>query len=483
MHDLYDRLHTVFSTSAEVFYRYGDEMQRYADAYRLMRRQNGSLRERPKGRILLATDKCFETYAAVFSILLSGNVWMPISPKTPAQRVCEIVEAAAPTLVVVDDTTLPETVERLAELDVAVISLADFGRGDEHDFNDLPDDMDADGIIYFTSGSTGKPKGVRLTHRNFAVVVGNIMDMLPLRTGEVFGDYHDLGFVISVPILFPCVLSQSAVSPARTAAETMLPVGHLTGNEVSVLITVPSTIARIRQSRRLQPGDLILNVLISCGEPLHLDVLTYAFEDMTPAHLFNFYGSTEVAPWIFSHHCEPADAERFAPIGYIPIGTPMADNDIATDDDTGELLVAGPKITPGYLNNENPEKFFERDGKRWFRMGDIVDIQDGLYVCKGRVDSQVKIRGYRVDLLGVEAQLRALSGVDNGICFASGNDERTQIVAVLQTGNDFSVSDVHQALSEKLPSYMHPERVICLQDVPLNKSGKIDRAALKATYA
>jgi len=49
-----------------------------------------------------------------------------------------------------------------------------------------------------------------------------------------------------------------------------------------------------------------------------------------------------------------------------------------------------------------------------------VIFEDGVYFCKGRLDSQIKIGGYRIELLDVESHLRTLSGTDAALCFAEG---------------------------------------------------------------
>jgi D-alanine--poly(phosphoribitol) ligase subunit 1 len=342
---------------------------------------------------------------------------------------------------------------------------------------------DAVSMIYFTSGSTGEPKGVLLTHRNYIINVENILRLIDIDEGAVFADYHDLGFVISVPTLFPCVLREGALAPGLNPRDAMLPISHLVENEVSVLITVPSTIARIRKGNRNNVRFDKLKTLVSCGEPMHMDILAYAFEQMPAADIFNFYGSTEVAPWTFYHRCRPEDLHAFEAFGYIPIGKPIEGNEVKiTDED--ELWVSGPQVVPGYLNGENADRFpIDDNGLRWYRTGDKVVVHDGTFICKGRLDSQIKIGGYRIELMDIESHLRVLDDVEGAVCFVEGENLEKIIVAVIVTSVEYALADVRSFLSERLPSYMLPRRVHCVRDVPLNKSGKVDRAGIRAAYA
>ena len=146
------------------------------------------------------------------------------------------------------------------------------------------------------------------------------MNLLPWPQNGVFADLHELSFVISIPILFPCWLTGGTVAPAMSQEERFLPVDYLLDNEVDVLITVPSTVLRVKTIMSKGIKKLDLKLLINCGEPLHLDVLDYSLKLAKKGEVYNFYGSTEVAPWTFFHHCRQCDVESFDEMGYAPIG-------------------------------------------------------------------------------------------------------------------------------------------------------------------
>lgn len=462
-------------------YIYKETRVNYPNFLKLAERIHNRFMGNRNTHIVTIVDKGLSSYAAILAIVLSGNTWVPLSPSSPTSRNIHAIKNLE-NVIIVTDRDLDEefaklvTVKKLLTIDLRSISDLDQNLS----FNPIGFDPDSNAMIYFTSGSTGEPKGVQITHHNYISMLQNIMGIVPWPDRGIFADIHELSFVISIPILFPCWLTRSAIVPALSQDEVFLPVSNLLKNSVNVLITVPSTVSRIKAMKPNGVKELDLKVLINCGEPLHLDVLDYSIKLANGGEVFNFYGSTEVAPWTFYHHCDTTDPERFKSLGYAPIGKLVSGNKMHLDKETSELLVAGPQVTPGYLFEEEVSRFTILDGVRWFRTGDKVVQQNGLYFCKGRLDAQVKLSGYRVELMDIEAHLRTLPGVKGAVCLVSTVSGQGEIiVAVLHSYRKIKLTEVREHLKSKLPAYMFPRKVFMISEVPLNKSGKIDRLAVK----
>ena len=479
----YERMHGQITSGTDVFYRHYGDVKYYGDLAQNIFRLNSLLKDLEAARIAIFAEKGFENYCCIFATLLSGNIWVPMSPAIPDSRNAEMLRIAKPNLILTD-RALPELMQSAADKigsDVQSIgSWLNLVGGETIGVPQVADDDLA--IIYFTSGSTGAPKGVKITHQNYIINVENILRLVEIGVNEVFADYHDLGFVISVPVLFSCIMSGSALAPGISQNDQFLPIRNMNENSVTILITVPSTIARIRKGQRSADVMGGLNVLICCGEPMHIDILDYGFDGLAAKQIYNFYGSTEVAPWIFYHRCLPKDRTRFRGHGVVPVGNPIEGNEVRfTEED--ELWVSGLQVTPGYLGREDVDRFQILDEKRWYRTGDKLIRYEDVYLCKGRLDSQVKIGGYRIELMEVESQLRKLDGVESSLCFITGEGVEKLIVAVLISQKNYDTITVRNHLKEWLPGYMLPRRVHCLTTSPLNKSGKIDRAGIIAKYS
>jgi acyl-CoA synthetase (AMP-forming)/AMP-acid ligase II len=470
------------SPDGNIYVHY-NERHSYPEMYADMRRINARLSGRARQTVAVYAGKCFASYAVIFTVILSGNTWVPFNPDIPATRNLDMMRLAAPDLLITDRDLPVPLAGHAVESDLDVVTLDDLLKGEPGPAFALDDGFNPDDIAYvmFTSGTTGTPKGVPMTHANYINFINNAVEILPLRKGDVFSDYHDFGFDLSIFYLFCCVLTGGAFSPGLKEVERLLPLNHIRENGVTVLASVPSIVSRIRVMQRDGYVETPIRVLFMCGEPFRLDLLDYCLNNLKVPHVYNFYGLTETGVENFHHPCSADDFERYGDIGFVPIGTPLPGN-MARISDEGELLLAGSQLTPGYLGGIGDDHFTIIDGVRWFHSGDRVMERDGVVFCKGRLDWQVKVGGYRIELMDIEAHLRSLAGVDEAICFVEAEAEHSFIVAVLSGARVLEVSDVRASLKDKLPGYMIPAAVIATDKMPLNKSGKIDRLAVKTRF-
>lgn len=478
----YQQMYNGIRESSGNVYVHYDEVHSYPELHGVMLTMNVTMRRYQNVPVVIFAGKSFLNYCAILSVILSKNTWVPMNPDIPPGRNLEMLQLANPALILTD-RALPAAIQDYVDKNGVVVErLSNLVGGNEQAPFDVEGfDKDAFSMIYFTSGSTGVPKGVPITHENYILNVQNILRIVPVQDGDVFADFHDLAFVISVPIIFPCIMKRGAIAPAIDKQDMFMPVKNIMENGVDVLITVPSTMARIRQLNREGLPGAAFNAIVLCGEPLHLDILAYCLEKLPVNNVYNFYGSTEVAPWTFYHRCNNDDPLRFAKYGYVPIGKPIEGNEIKILDE--ELLVSGPQITPGYLGGISADKFPVIDGKRWYCTGDkVFEDEDGFFVCKGRLDSLVKIGGYRIELSDTESHLRGLEGVEAAVCFVDGSDERQFIVAAVHTKRTIDLKEMRSFLEDRLPAYMVPRKLFLMNNPPLNKSGKIDRIAIRELY-
>src|SRR5690606_7439115 len=127
----------------------------------------------------------------------------------------------------------------------------------------------------------------------------------------------------------------------------------------------------------------------------------------------DLYGPTETTIAVTSHEVSATDADRFDPV---PLGKPLPGHEILIGNDDGfrsdgegELLIAGPQVNIGYLNDPEGtrERFIQHEGRTWYRTGDLVRRDaDGLLHFLGRNDEQVKVMGHRVETAEVDAVFR-----------------------------------------------------------------------------
>lgn len=151
---------------------------------------------------------------------------------------------------------------------------------------------------------------------------------------------------------------------------------------------------------------------------------------------------------------------------------------------TGEILISGIQVTPGYhklpdrtLQSFVPDPFLP--GQTVYRTGDVGRWTPDMNLqVIGRMDSQVKVRGLRVDLQEVEHMItKAFNGIQSiAVVFSR---ELATLTAFV-TPQDIDMHMLQQKIRSSLPYHCQPTRVVALECFPLNVNGKIDRLALVA---
>mgnify|MGYP001208873609 CR=1 FL=1 len=466
--------------SNKIFYKYYDDEKSYKDLKNYYLKFNFLIKSN-RLRIATFSDKSFEMYASIVSIFLTNNIWVPLSLSHPVDRIIKILKLSKIDIILVENKSKILRDKKIKKYlnfsKIKIISYAEIYKQKEEkklikrprfNFNDLS-------MIYFTSGSSGNPKGVCITYNSFISCFKSKNKILYKNKKKlIFGDYHDPSFVISLVIIFPCLFLGSTISPTRNLYETLNPLPHLKKNNINVLITVPSTMDRIKEFHTLKTPIKKIEILIMCGEPFKLSLAKYIYAKIKPKKLYNFYGSTEVSPWIFFHKCSPQDLKNFSKFEMMPVGIPL--QNIKVKILNNELVVSGPVLSPGYLNSKDDKDIFFKDKKNfWYRTKDQVEIYKKKYFIKGRVDSVVKIQGYRIDLGDVEKNLRGFKNIDDALVYLKSINNKKILCCVIKSRYNLKKIELIKKLSNKVPNYMVPQRFKVYKTFPLNRSGKIDR--------
>jgi D-alanine--poly(phosphoribitol) ligase subunit 1 len=184
--------------------------------------------------------------------------------------------------------------------------------------------------------------------------------------------------------------------------------------------------------------------------------------------------------------------------GKLPIGKPIQNtrvylarqNHLCRPGEVGEILIAGPGLSPGYLGTPNgaPAAFEQYDiggvAERVYRTGDHGYLLDsGELIFEGRRDDQVKVSGFRIEL----AELSRVIGDhplvrQSYVTVAEATAGDKKIVAfVVGYAPSLTVPEVLEHLQARMPPYMVPAIVEIRDQLPLTASGKVDRRALLAS--
>jgi acyl-[acyl-carrier-protein]-phospholipid O-acyltransferase/long-chain-fatty-acid--[acyl-carrier-protein] ligase len=351
---------------------------------------------------------------------------------------------------------------------------------------------DAIAAIVFSSGSTGSPKGVMLSHHN---IISNLESMRmvvhPTENDCICGIlpfFHSFGYTVTLwfPLLhgYPAVYHSNPLDAAT--------IGDLVHTyHATHLLATPSFLANF--IRRV-PAEKFrsLKIVIAGAEKLKSS-LAEAFEQKFRVRPLEGYGVTEMSP-VISLNMPDITADGLTQIGNkegsagqplpgIAVKTINPDSGLPTDTHTpGLLLVKGPNIMRGYLNN--PEKTAEVIVDGWYNTGDIglVD-EDGFVTITDRLSRFSKIAGEMVPHIAVEDIIyEGLHTTERVLAVSSVPDtHRGEKLVVLFTKNAGSESELkHIVDSSSLPNLWKPasDAYAIVDTIPLLGSGKLDLKSL-----
>lgn len=446
--------------------------------------------------VALFLDKGVNTVAAMMGAVYAGDFYSVIDVRQTPSRIASIVEEIRPRVLISDAAHSDLLHKALPDQSSFEFALID-------DIASTPIDepllaqrrasaCDIDPLyVNFTSGSTGTPKGVVVSHRSVIDFIPEFCRVFGMTEDDVFANQAPFDFDVSVKDLYSSLYLGATVHilPRDYFMDPTALMDYLDESRASTLVWAVSAMCfvSIMNGFEYKIPHSVRQVLFS-GEIMPPKQLRIWQEALPDARFINVYGPTEI-----TCNCTYHVVDRpYADDEPIPIGRAFANERVFLLDDkdelvenpgvTGEICVGGTTLGIGYLNNlsRSAETFVQNPlNARWiepiYRTGDLARYNDqGELVYQSRKDFQIKHMGQRIELGDIEATAMTVTSVSRACCLY---DERRKRIRLFYVGH-CEKDELLSELREKLPQYMVPNVIRKLDQMPLTKNGKIDRAKL-----
>ncbi len=450
----------------------------------------------PGDRVAAQTDKSVEAIALYLATVMAGGAFLPLNTAYTSDEMAFFLGDAAPRVAVVDPARQAALAPAITAAGVpAVLTLgadgggslieAAAGRTPAAPIARGPDDLAA---ILYTSGTTGRAKGAMLSHRNLASNAATLAAHWRFTADDVLIHalpiFHTHGLFVATNVVMATggtLIFLPAFDADRIVAAF--------AQGATALMGVPTFYTRLLKHPGLTRAAVAgMRLFVSGSAPL-LSETHRDWQARTGHAILERYGMTETNMLTSN----PYEGERRAGTVGFPLpdvavriadpdsGAPLADGEI------GAIEVAGPNVFGGYWGlPEKTRQEFRADG--FFITGDLgrFDAEGYLHIV-GRSKDLIISGGFNVYPKEVEALIDGLPGVAESAVIGLPHTDFGEAVTAVVVPRDPAVPPQEPAvlagLAERLARYKQPKRVLVVDALPRNAMGKVQKAALRETYA
>lgn len=348
-------------------------------------------------------------------------------------------------------------------------------------------DADDIALILHTSGTTSRPKIVPLLHANLAASAQHIRDSLALsrddRCLNVMPLFHIHGLVAAVSA---SVAAGGSIF-CTTGFNALNFFAMMDEAEPTWFTAVP-TMHQAILARADRNAEIIkkhpLRFLRSSSASLPSQVMV-ALQTTFSAPVIEAYGMTEAAHQMACNPLPPR-AQKPGAVGLAagPMIRVASETENHLIEGTGEIVISGPNVTPGYENNPdaNAKNFFEAEGARWFRTGDQGAFDtDGYLHLTGRLKEIINRGGEKISPLEVDSVLLDHPDVAQVVTFAVPHEklgEEVGAAVVLKERAGATEQDLRDFASGKIADFKVPRKIVIMDEIPKGATGKMQRIGL-----
>ena len=471
---------------------YGEQEISFADLHtqslKLAAHLQNHFAVKPGDRVALWLKNCPEFVVAVFGILQTGVVVVPINNFLKPAELAYMLNDGGIDVVITDaelgahSDELKKSRPSLKFFQVEGIAALPPSSVLHPPSSCSEKDL---AVIIYTSGTTGRPKGAMLSHGNLLCNVNSCRIVLETVADDCFAVllpmFHT--YMMTVGIFLPFTTGGSIVLVKSLHPPRAL-LSEIFSRRATILPAVP-TFYRMLLGAPV-PTPLPLRIFISGSAPLPVQTLK-EFEEKFKVPLIEGYGLSEASPVVSKN---PLHGVRKAG----SIGLPIANVEMSVQDDagkilganeTGEICVRGGNVMLGYWNQ--PEETAKAMRGDWLLTGDVgYRDADGYYFITDRKKDMLLVNGINVYPREIEEVIHQFPGVKEAAVIGVPDARRGEqglAFVVAAEGQTLDEKALHEFIRSKLVDYKVPKQIVFLPALPRNATGKILKTELRKQAA
>ncbi|MYE09789.1 MAG: 4-coumarate--CoA ligase family protein [Acidimicrobiaceae bacterium] len=340
-------------------------------------------------------------------------------------------------------------------------------------------------VLPYSSGTTGLPKGVMLTHRNLVANIAQMEYTFVPSEGEVALAVLPFFHIYGMQVLMNMLLAFGVRVVTMPRFDMIRALELVQEQRITRFFAVPPMVLGLAKHPVVDDFDLSsIKQIFSGAAPLGAD-LAAAAAARVGCEVVQGYGMTELSP---VSHCTPEGQFRPGTSGVTISNTEIRVVDPDSGDDLdvggrGELLVRGPQVMKGYLNN--PEATAETlDADGWLHTGDVAIVDEENHVSiVDRIKELIKYKGFQVPPAELEAVLVTHPSVADAAVIGIPDEEAGELpkafVTLAPGAAEPTLADLQDHVAGHLATYKQVRVLEVLEAIPKSASGKILRRELR----
>jgi long-chain acyl-CoA synthetase len=441
---------------------------------------------------------CGNTRYFVVSYLASvgiGAIVVPLNPTSPAPEIENELNVVKPTVVVIEPAAAAAWAQIASMTTNAIrIVIATEGHGiaGAHTIDDFLSaapapivDVEAThpAVYMFTSGTAGSPKAAVLTHNNLFTNIRQANVAEHIGPTDVTYGVLPLFHIFGLNVLLGTTLAGGGCVVLVQRFDPLATIETIAERKVTIIPGAPSMWMALAQLDH-PTADSFRGVRIALSGAAKLpEQIAHSIAARFGLQIQEGYGLTEAAPVVTTSvgmEWTPGSIGR--PVPGIELRLVDENGEDVLVGDSGEIWIRGENIFAGYLNDpEATARVLSRDG--WLRTGDIAVVdEDGHLYMVDRAKDLIIVSGFNVFPAEVEGVLASHPDIAEVSVIGTAHPhtgEAVRAYVVARNGVHLDEDAIVDFCRTKLARYKCPSKVMFVDSLPRNISGKVQRYALR----